>query len=125
MPSIPPIARPLNATNIGQSDGPASAVGSFKPRGWGLTSPIRSLTFNADGSFTASVKGGGNSKGTFAFRDGAAAFSDTLRLTGADGRELLFTVIDAVKNAQGLITRLDLAPLRDRGSGLPFTLVLT
>ncbi|MDX2010292.1 MAG: hypothetical protein SFW67_08885 [Myxococcaceae bacterium] len=116
--------RPMNAKDIGQTDGPGSAVGTFKPAGWGVTSPLRQLTLSASGDFSATLRGGGKASGRFEFRDGAAAFMDTLKLTGADGKALLFAVSDAKKDAQGTISELKLAPITDRGVGLPFTLRL-
>jgi hypothetical protein len=116
--------RPVNAKDIGQTDGPGSAVGTFKPVGWGVTSPLKQLTLSASGEFTATLRGGGTAKGQFEFRDGAAAFTDTLKLKGADGKELLFGVADAKKDAQGTISELKLAPITERGVGLPFTLRL-
>jgi hypothetical protein len=129
MPSIsgprgPAPTRPLNASDIGQKDGPGSAIGTFKPKGWGITSPVRSLTLDGQGQFTATLRGGQQLKGAFEFRDGAAAFMDTLRLTGKDGKELLFAVSDATKDASGTISQLKLAPITEKGVGLPFTLAL-
>lgn len=116
--------RPTNATDIGQKDGPGSAVGTFKPAGWGVTSPLRSLTLGPTGEFSATLRGGGRASGRFEFRDGAAAFMDTLKLTDPSGKELLFAVSDAKKDAQGAISELKLAPITERGVGMPFTLRL-
>ncbi|MCA2980181.1 MAG: hypothetical protein INH41_27990 [Myxococcaceae bacterium] len=60
--------------------------------------------------------------GRYEFRDGAAAFMDTLKLMGSGGRELLFAVSGAKKDAAGVISELVLAPLGERGVGRPFML---
>lgn len=114
----------FNAPEAAPKGGPAWAVGTFKPKGWGIASPLKELTLDRDGGFKASLRGGGSASGKFEFRDGAAAFMDTLKLTQPGGKELLFAVAEQTKDANGKVTALKLAPLTERGVGTPFTLEL-
>ncbi len=124
--SIPRGAAPIRATASTPTQSGASTgglVGTFRPKGWGISSPIKELTLEANGQFKVSLRGGGTAKGTFEFRDGAAAFMDTLKLKDASGKELLYGVSAQTKGPNGQVSALTLAPIADR-VGTPFTLEL-
>lgn len=109
--------------NTPQSAQQAWAVGTFRLKGWGLSSPLKEVTFDANGGFKASLRGGGKAGGKFEFRDGAAAFMDTLKLTDSTGKELLFGVLAQTRDANGKLRSLKLGEL-STGVGRPFTLEL-
>lgn len=117
--------RVFNATDVGSVEGPGSALGTFKTKGWGVAAPVSELTLRDDGSFSAKLPGGATAKGSFQLKDNAAAFPDTLTLQTSTGLTTTFAVGDITKTPDGSITSLTLTELgQNGGTGKPFTLSL-